>query len=298
MVEEGLILPVVSIITPVYNAALWLPETLDCVRAQTFTDWEHILVDDGSTDDSVAIIEAAVREDKRFRLIRTPHNSGPSNARNLALEAACGRYIALLDADDLWLEKKLELSVEWLQLHQHAFVYHDYRHMSLDGTQVGPRIHAPEVLDLRALHTRRGHGGCMSFVLDRERTGEFRFPVSCEYLHEDFCAWLGLIQRGLTGGRLAEDLGLYRVSQASRSGNKMKSIRETWRIYRRLSKLSRVQAAIWWTEYVWNSFWLHRYANPRLKVSRAAVTAPLMKFRSEASSEATSVPGGRVPHQP
>src|SRR5580700_5420680 len=103
-------MPLVSIITPVYNAARWLRETLDCVRAQTLTDWEHMLVDDGSTDDSVAVIEAAVREDKRFRLIRTPQNAGPSNARNLALEAARGRYIALLDADDLWLEKKLELS--------------------------------------------------------------------------------------------------------------------------------------------------------------------------------------------
>lgn len=240
-------------------------------------------MDDGSTDDSVAIIEAAVREDERFRLIRTPQNAGPSNARNLALEAARSRYIALLDADDLWLEKKLELSIEWLRLHHHAFVYHDYRHMSLDGTQVGPRIHAPDVLDLRRLHTRRGHGGCMSFVLDRRRTGEFRFPVSCEYLHEDFCAWLGLIQRGHIGGRLAEDLGRYRVSQASRSGNKLKSVKETWKIYRKLSKLSPLRAALWWSEYVWNSFWLYRYASPRLKDSRAAVAAQLTKSRSEAS---------------
>ena len=256
-------MPLVSIVTPVYNASRWLPETLDCVRAQTLGDWEHILVDDGSTDDSVAIVEAAVREDKRFRLIRAPENGGPSNARNLALDAARGRYIALLDADDLWLEKKLELSVEWLRQHQRAIVYHDYRHMSLDGTQVGPRIQAPEVLDWRALHTRRGHGGCMTFVLDRERTGEFRFPVPCEYLHEDFCAWLGLIQRGLTGGRLAQDLGRYRVSQASRSGNKLKSIVETWKIYLNVSKLSRLRATVWWLEYVWNTFWLHRCARPR-----------------------------------
>ena len=85
-------MPLISIITPVYNAARWLPETLASVRAQTLADWEQILVDDGSTDDSVAIVEAAAREDARFRLLRTQSNMGPSVARNLAIDAARGRF--------------------------------------------------------------------------------------------------------------------------------------------------------------------------------------------------------------
>jgi len=100
-------MPLVSIITPIYNAAPWLRETLDSVRAQTLTDWEQIMVDDGSSDDSVAIAEAAALQDPRFRLIRTLRNMGPSAARNLAIEAARGRFIAFLDADDLWLPEKL-----------------------------------------------------------------------------------------------------------------------------------------------------------------------------------------------
>src|ERR1039458_10379468 len=100
-------MPLVSIITPVFNASRWLPETFATVRAQTLTDWEQILVDDGSTDDSLAMVEAAAAEDPRFRSLRTPCNGGPSAARNLAIEAARGRFIAFLDADDLWHPEKL-----------------------------------------------------------------------------------------------------------------------------------------------------------------------------------------------
>src|ERR1700748_2716686 len=100
-------MPLVSISTPVYNAARWLPETLASVENQIFTDWEHILVDDGSTDNSIAIIEAAVRKDPRIRMLHTPRNSAPAVARNIGIDSALGRFIAFLDADDLWRPEKL-----------------------------------------------------------------------------------------------------------------------------------------------------------------------------------------------
>lgn len=255
-------MPLVSIITPVYNAAPWLPGTLASVRAQTLANWEHILVDDGSTDTSVAIIEAAAREDARIRLLRTARNSGPSMARNLAIDAACGRFIAFLDADDLWLPEKLALSVDWITTHGYSFIYHDYRHISHDGSRVGPLINAPEILDLRTLHTRRGHG-CLTTVIDRQRLPNFHFPCSRRYLHEDFCAWLNLIREGHTGHRLPADLGRYRLSRNSRSSNKFASATATWRIYREVSRLSVPQAAFWWTQYAWNAFALHLHARPR-----------------------------------
>jgi glycosyltransferase involved in cell wall biosynthesis len=179
--RERLIMPLVSIITPVYNAARWLPETLATVRAQTLTDWEHILVDDCSTDGSAAIIEAAEADDARFRLLRAPRNAGPSAARNQALDAARGRFIAFLDADDVWNAEKLARSVDWMTRHGYGFIYHDYRHMSHDGAKVGALITGPEVLDLRTLHTRRGTGGCLSMVIDQEDSGlplSNRFPLS------------------------------------------------------------------------------------------------------------------------
>jgi glycosyltransferase involved in cell wall biosynthesis len=261
--QKGNIVPLVSIITPTYNAARWLPETLATVRAQTLTDWEQILVDDGSTDDSWLILEAAAAEDARFRLLRQPHRAGPSAARNLALAAARGRFIAFLDADDLWLPEKLARSVEWITTHGYSFIYHDYRHISNDGTCLGALIVAPEELNLRTLHVRRGHGGCLSMVIDRERIHDFHFPEKHRFLHEDFCAWLSIIIQGHIGHRLPADLGRYRLSDKSRSANKFAGAIDTWKIYRTISKLPLMLAALWWAQYAWNSFWLRHYARPR-----------------------------------
>jgi teichuronic acid biosynthesis glycosyltransferase TuaG len=255
-------MPLVSIITPFYNAARWLPETLAAVRAQTLTDWEQVLVDDGSTDESAAMVEAAICEDSRFRLLRKPIKCGPSAARSLAVAAARGRYIAFLDADDLWLPEKLARSVEWMTEHGYGFIYHDYRHISHDGSRVGGLVKGPEELNLHTLHTRRGTG-CLSVVIDRERIPEFRIPERCRYLHEDFCIWLSLIEQGHRGHRLPTDLGRYRVSEQSRSANKLIAAAQAWKIYREASKLPPMLAALWWMQYAWNGFWLHRAARPR-----------------------------------
>ena len=273
-------MPLVSIITPVYNAARWLPETFATVRAQTLNDWEQILVDDGSTDESPAIIQSMAAEDPRFRWLRTSGRQGPAVARNMALEAARGRFIAFLDADDLWHPEKLARAVDWMTTHGYGFIYHDYRHMSHDGALVGPLITGPEVLDFRTLHTRRGHGGCLSVVLDQERVPGFRFPIDHRYINEDFIGWMNIIRQGENGHRLTVDLGHYRLSAQSRSSNKRRAVLDTWRIYRNLSKLSLPRAAFWWTIYVWNSFKLYRYARPQIKFSEASASQSSAAQRS------------------
>ena len=261
--QKGLQMPLVSIVTPVYNAARWLEETLASVRAQTLTDWEHLLVDDGSTDGSPAIAEAAAREDPRIRVLRAGSKAGPAAARNLAIQAARGRFIAFLDADDLWLPEKLSRSVDWLTEHGYDLCYHDYRHISHDGSRMGALIEAPETLNLRTLHTRRGHGGCSSIVVDRWRVPAIGFPNVEPHHAEDFCAWLTLIRAGHVGHRLPADLGRYRLSPKSRSANKLKGAINVWRLYREFSRLSVPRAASWWTQDAWNSFALHLHARPR-----------------------------------
>jgi len=255
-------MPLVSIVTPVYNAARWLPATLASVRAQTFAAWEHVLADDGSTDDSVAIVEAAAAADQRIRLLRAPCNAGPSAARNLALDAARGRFIAFLDADDLWQPEKLARSVEWMTAHGYEFIFHDYRHISHDGASIGRLVHGPDELNLRTLHTHRGTG-CLTVVIDREQIPGFRFPTITPYRAEDFCLWSNLIREGHIGHRLPLDLARYRLLAESRSANKLGGALNAWRLYREFSKLSLVHAAYWWVQYAWNASWLHRYARPR-----------------------------------
>jgi glycosyltransferase involved in cell wall biosynthesis len=252
----------ISIVTAVYNAERWLPETLASVKSQSFSDWEHLLADDGSTDNSVAIIEAAMAADSRIRLLRTPHNAGPSAARNLGIESARGRFIAFLDADDLWLPEKLARSIEWMTTHGHGFIYHDYRQISNDGERVGALIVPPEELDLRTLHTRRGVG-CLTVVIDREQIPVFRFPPPSPYLAEDFCLWAEIIRAGHIGHRIPVDLARYRLSPQSRSANKLRCAIDAWHLYRKVSKLPLVHAALWWTQYTVSALTLHLNARPR-----------------------------------
>jgi teichuronic acid biosynthesis glycosyltransferase TuaG len=256
-------MPLVSVITPVYNAARWLPEALASVRAQTLTDWEHILVDDGSTDHSLAIVRSAADKDARFRSLSTSHKGCLAVLRNLGLDAARGRYVAFIDADDLWLPEKLARSIEWMTTHGYGFIYHDYRHFFHTGGRAGAVVSGPEELTLRTQHTRRGVN-CVGVVIDREQIPEFRFIEGLyPYHHEDFIAWMNLIQRGYTGYRLPVDLGRYRLSKESLGANKFAAAIRAWRIYRDLSKLPFLRAASWWTQYAWNGFWLHVQARPR-----------------------------------
>jgi glycosyltransferase involved in cell wall biosynthesis len=254
-------MPLVSIITPVYNAANSLPETLESVCAQTLTDWEQILVDDGSTDNSREIVEAAVAKDPRFRLLRTPRNGGPAEARNMALAAARGRYVAFLDADDLWMPEKLAHCVEWMTTKGYAFIYHDYRHMSHDGLHVGQVVHGPDTLTVKSQHTHRGTG-CLTIVLDSAQIPEIRFPPVAPYHAEDFCLWAKLIQQGYIGHRFPSDLARYRLSPRGRSANKLESAIKMWHLYREISKISFARAVYWWVQYVWNAFKLHLNARP------------------------------------
>jgi teichuronic acid biosynthesis glycosyltransferase TuaG len=183
--------------------------------------------------------------------------------RNIALDVARGRYIAFIDADDLWLPEKLARSIAWMVTHNYCFIYHDYRHFTHIGGEVGAVIAGPEELNLRTQHTRRGVN-CVGVVIDRQKIPGFRFVEGLyRYHHEDFIAWLNLLQRGYVGHRLPADLGRYRLSKKSLGANKFAAAVRTWRIYRDLSKLPFSRAASWWMQYGWNSFWLRRHARPR-----------------------------------
>jgi teichuronic acid biosynthesis glycosyltransferase TuaG len=253
-------MPLVSVITPIYNAARWLPEAIASVQAQTLTDWEHILVDDGSEDDSVAIVERAMAGDARLRLLRMPRNGGPAAARNLALSNTQGRFIAFLDADDLWRPEKLHRCVEFMKVHRREFIYHDFCYFSSENRCLGPVVAGPKVLTFRNLHVYRGIHTC-AVVIDRKILPDFRFPVT-PYRHEDLIAWLSLVKQNKFGQRMPENLGFARLSEESRNAGKLGAAVQVWRIYRNVSGLSPMLTAYWWLLYVWNSWRLLRASRP------------------------------------
>lgn len=254
--------PLVSIVTPLYNAEAWLPGLVECTRAQTLGAFEHLLVDDASSDNSLARARALTRDDPRYRVLSMPSNSGPAAARNAAIRAARGRYLAFLDADDRWLPEKLERQARWMIETGHLFSYHDYRFISEDGSRTGELVQPPDRLDARSLHTQRGVG-CLAVMIDRSGFPSFCFPEVSRALPEDHFAWLSILGAGHIGHRLPLDLARYRHHQASRSGNKLRAAYRMWRMFRDVEKLPLPRAANWWLQYAWNAYRMHSKAQPR-----------------------------------
>jgi teichuronic acid biosynthesis glycosyltransferase TuaG len=264
-------LPLVSIITPLYCASKWLDDLFRTVDAQTLKSFELILVDDASPMEDFRIVEKRVQSRSDTYLYRLAENAGPAKARNLGLDKAKGRFIAFLDADDLWLPQKLAEQTQFMMDRKIGFTFHDYRHMSPDGKLVGERICGPETLDFRTHHIRRGTGGCLSVMLDKNVVQGFRFPDIARHLPEDYLAWLEVIKSGHNGVRLAMDLGRYRVSAQSRSGNKLAQAQSVWRIYRNVERLPLLTTALWWTQYSINSVLMYRGARPYIPIDSVTV---------------------------
>ncbi len=245
----------VSIIVPVYNAGAYIEETIAMVCAQTFGNWELILVDDASSDDSVKKIESCIREE-RVRLIKKPLNEGAARARNTGIAAAKGRYVAFLDADDIWKPDKLEKELAFMEDHQAAFVFTAYEFGDANGRGTGKIVHVPPVLTYhRALS--RTVIFTTTVLLDTEKTGRelIQMPV---VKSEDTATWWKLLRHGFEAYGLDEALAIYRRPPRSLSSNKLEAVRRIWNLYRRQENLS-----FWYSCYNL-VFWAFRAAARRI----------------------------------
>lgn len=242
----------VSVVTPVFRAEAFVPELVRCLQSQTFKEFEWIVVDDCSPDASVALIKAA-SPGLSLKVIRMDRNSGPSAARNAGLRAATGRYVAFLDADDLWNPDKLQRQVAFMVERGHAFTFHDYRRMLPTGAGAGALVRGPDVVDWATLHKRRGLG-CLTVMLERSVVPEALFPERDElgdsFIHEDFVAWSRLLKTGLKAYRLPVDLARYRVAPNSRSSSVLQGARSVWHIYRVHERIPLLRCAWFFANYL------------------------------------------------
>jgi teichuronic acid biosynthesis glycosyltransferase TuaG len=233
----------VSIITPAYKAASVVGETIRSVLAQTHTNWEMLIAEDCSPapDTTREVIREWQAKEPRIRLLALDKNGGPAMARNAALEQAKGRWLAFLDSDDLWLPRKLELSIEHATKHDAVFVFTGFRRMSADGKTVGRYVDAPRSLSYRQLLGNTAIA-TSTVLLDHAKVGEVRMKKT---YYDDFDCWLQILKRGHTAMGLNEDLMRYRMMNQSVSRNKKRSAAHVWRAYRDLEKLS-LPSSIWY----------------------------------------------------
>jgi teichuronic acid biosynthesis glycosyltransferase TuaG len=233
----------VSIITPTFNASKYVQETILSVKAQTYQNWEMIIVDDASKDGTVEIIEHEMKSDPRIRLIELDTNGGPAKARNTALGCANGTYLAFLDSDDLWLPEKLEKQLDFMQRNKIAFSYSDYRLMNDDGERTEIVFSVPKRLDYTSL-LKNTMIGTLTVVLDKTKIGEVRMPLHRD-CSEDYGLWLHILSSGIVAHGLNEELAVYRKCEKSLSSNKFKSAKKTWNTYRKVRNIS-VPSAVWY----------------------------------------------------
>lgn len=228
----------VSIIVPVYNVEKYIRETMDCVRAQTYLNWELLLVEDCGTDSTLDVIEEYMNEnqDERIRLIRQPSNMGAARARNRGLEEAQGRYIAYLDADDLWVPEKLEKELHFMQEKDAAFAFTGYEFADANGVGTGKVVRVPETMNYKqALSNTTIFTTTVMFDTEKIPKELLEMPI---IKSEDTALWYKVLRNGYTAYGLDENLVKYRRVGKSLSSNKLEALRRIWNLYRKAEGLS------------------------------------------------------------
>jgi teichuronic acid biosynthesis glycosyltransferase TuaG len=235
--EQGL----VSIITPMYNAQRYIADTIRSVQRQTYPDWEMIIMDDLSTDQSAAIVQDMALKDSRIHYFREEEKAFVAKTRNDAMAKANGRYLAFLDSDDLWEPEKLQKQMELMQQTDAAFVYGGCDVIDETGNPLGKIRHVPEHITYEKLLWGNVIP-CLTVLLDQEKIGDFTMP---QIGHEDYATWLSILRKAGDAYGMDEVLGHYRVNRNSVSGRKMRTIKWTWNIYRNEQKLTIVRSTMY-----------------------------------------------------
>ena len=237
-------LELISIVMPAYNAAQYIEQSIESVLKQSYTNWELIIVDDCSIDDTYKIVEKLCITEERIKLFRMNENSGVAMARNFAISMSRGKYIAFLDSDDLWLPDKLEKQLNLMREKKAVISYTAYRQFSME--KVGNLVSVPEQVTYKQL-LKGNVIGCLTVMLDKERIGNLQMKKA---RHEDYILWLDILKKGNIAYGLQEDLARYRKSETSLTSNKKRSALWTWQVYRQHQELSFFASIYYFIFYV------------------------------------------------
>lgn len=224
----------VSIITPSYNCAAFIGETIESIISQTYKNWELLITDDCSTDNSLEVISRYCASDPRVKLLRLEKNSGAGIARNNSIKAAKGRYIAFCDSDDRWYYNKLEEQLKFMDDENCALSYTSYDVCDETGELSG---YVECLKNLSKDKILRDNGiGCLTAIYDTEMVGKNYMPSMRK--RQDWCLWINIINKIGEARGLQKPLALYRDRAASISSNKMEMLKYNYEVYHTFLKKS------------------------------------------------------------
>ena len=245
----------VSVIIPNYNCEKFIGETINSVLAQTYQNWELLIVDDCSTDHSVEVINGYCEQDERIKLLVNESNSGAAASRNKAMREATGEWIAFLDSDDLWLPEKLEKQLAFMSENQYSFSYTAYEHVDEETKPLNVRVVGPKKVTKRKMF-RYCYPGCLTVMYNRKEVGVVQIPDAIANGENDYAIWLK-VAKFHTCYFLGEVLSLYRVrgNSLSHKSKKTKLMKNHYRLFRISEQRSPIGAFFCVLRNLWFGFW-------------------------------------------
>jgi glycosyltransferase involved in cell wall biosynthesis len=217
----------VSIITPTYNSEKFIEKTIQSIINQTYTNWELLITDDNSNDQTVSIINNYVINDKRIKLYKLKNNSGAGIARNNSISKSSGRFISFCDSDDQWKPTKLEKQIKFLIDNKLKFTYSSYDIHNENGDFV-KKVNALDILTYKIL-LRNNYVGCLTAIYDKDALGKMYMPALRK--RQDWLLWIEILKIvGKTKG-MKENLAIYCDRSNSISSNKFNMIKYNWIVY-------------------------------------------------------------------
>lgn len=242
--------PLVSIITPVYNAERFLSDTIKSVQNQTYKNWEILLIDDCSKDNSAQIIKEFQKYDNRIKYIKLKKNSGASVSRNEGIRNAKGRFIAFVDSDDIWKPEKLEIQIKYMLKENLGVTFTSYRYMKENGELTNKIAKAPSKINYNGL-LKNTIIGCSTVVIDKDIVDYFEMPLVRR--GQDTATWLQILRKEKYAYGIEQDLVNYRLVGESLSSNKIIALKRTWNTYRNVEKLGLLKSSYVFCFYVFNA---------------------------------------------
>lgn len=234
----------ISIITPTYNCAQFIGETIKSVINQTYTNWEMIIVDDASNDNTEEVVKSI--KDERIKYIRLKENSGAATARNIAMENASGKFMAFLDSDDIWIKDKLEKQVKFMIDNNYNFTCTAYEKMNEKGDSLNKVFKPKKKADYNRILLDCPVGNS-TVMYNVSHLGKFQVPNIRK--RNDDALWLQILKKEKFIYGMPDILMKYRIRNNSISSNKLSLVKYHWYLYRKIEHLSVIRSVFhicWW----------------------------------------------------
>ena len=242
--------PLVSVIMPCYNMENYVADSIASVQRQTYPHWELLIVDDASTDRTVEIVNNIAQHDEKIHFVVKAQHSGIADTRNQCIQMAKGRFLAFLDADDIWHPEKTETQLRFMMENKVGFTYTTYDWIDEEGHTLNKFINTIGNLDYEK-YLRNTIIGCSTVMVDTDIVGKVVVPHF--RTSEDTATWLDILRKGHLAYAIDQPLVSYRIRRKSASSNKLKAASDLWKVYRQNEKLPFFKALYYFSCYAFNA---------------------------------------------